>query len=129
MKRVTRARGDERLSGKDRGEPGGAGQSRRPRRPAQPERNARKQRSSDVGRALRSVYDDTLRESVPDEFIDHASREQILADAGLTAPKIAQDVVAQVLGTRVPIARQSTDDAVWSSQDVELRGPADSASD
>ncbi|MBN9181387.1 MAG: 1-deoxy-D-xylulose-5-phosphate synthase, partial [Microbacterium sp.] len=42
---------------------------------------------------------------VPDEFIDHASREQILEDAGLTAAKIAQDVVAQVLGTRIPVAR------------------------
>ncbi|QKJ19455.1 1-deoxy-D-xylulose-5-phosphate synthase [Microbacterium hominis] len=42
---------------------------------------------------------------VPDEFIDHASREQILEDAGLTPAKIAQDVVAQVLGTRIPVAR------------------------
>jgi 1-deoxy-D-xylulose-5-phosphate synthase len=42
---------------------------------------------------------------VPDEFIDHAGREEILRDAGLTAAKIAQDVVAQVLGTRLPIAR------------------------
>jgi hypothetical protein len=28
------------------------------------------QRSADVGRALRSVYDETLREDVPDEFTD-----------------------------------------------------------
>jgi len=26
--------------------------------------------SSEVGRALRSVYDDTLRENVPDDFMD-----------------------------------------------------------
>ncbi|GAA3772158.1 1-deoxy-D-xylulose-5-phosphate synthase [Microbacterium kribbense] len=44
---------------------------------------------------------------LPDEFIPHASRDQILADAGLTAPQIAQDIVAQVLGTRVPVARRS----------------------
>ncbi|WP_405372916.1 MULTISPECIES: 1-deoxy-D-xylulose-5-phosphate synthase [unclassified Microbacterium] len=53
---------------------------------------------------------------LPDEFIDHATREQILEDAGLTASKIAQDVVAQVLGTRVPVARQhpeSDADAMW----------------
>ena len=31
---------------------------------------ARKHRSADLGRALRSVYDDTLRESVPDDFLD-----------------------------------------------------------
>lgn len=29
-----------------------------------------KQRASDVGRALRSVYDETLREEVPDDFAD-----------------------------------------------------------
>ncbi|MEV8272720.1 1-deoxy-D-xylulose-5-phosphate synthase [Microbacterium sp. NPDC077184] len=46
---------------------------------------------------------------VPDEFIDHASREQILEDAGLTAAKIAQDVVAQVVGTRIPVARASAE--------------------
>lgn len=30
----------------------------------------RKQRASDLGRALRSVYDDTLREAVPSDFMD-----------------------------------------------------------
>jgi len=57
---------------------------------------------------------------LPDEFIDHASREQILEDAGLTAAKIAQDVVAQVLGTRIPVARRSADaeadsGAIWTT--------------
>jgi hypothetical protein len=33
-----------------------------------PDKNNRKQRSSDLGRALRSIYDDTLREPVPDDF-------------------------------------------------------------
>ncbi|MCY0666813.1 hypothetical protein OVW15_27035, partial [Klebsiella pneumoniae] len=46
---------------------------------------------------------------VPDEFIPHATRDQILEDAGLTAAKIAQDVVSQVLGTRIPVARQTTE--------------------
>jgi hypothetical protein len=32
-------------------------------------RKAGKHRSSDLGRALRSVYDDTLRETVPDDFL------------------------------------------------------------
>ncbi|HEU5481660.1 MAG TPA: NepR family anti-sigma factor [Sphingomicrobium sp.] len=27
-------------------------------------------RGTDVGRALRSVYDETLRENVPDDFLD-----------------------------------------------------------
>ncbi|HET9811814.1 MAG TPA: NepR family anti-sigma factor [Sphingomicrobium sp.] len=30
----------------------------------------RTQRGSDIGRALRSVYDETLREHVPDDFLD-----------------------------------------------------------
>ena len=29
-----------------------------------------KQRAGDVGRALRSVYDETLREDVPNDFLD-----------------------------------------------------------
>ena len=60
-----------------------------------------------VRQVLREAGIDTAVDELglPDEFIDHASREQILEDAGLTAGKIAQDVVAQVLGTRVPIAR------------------------
>ncbi|MBA2772073.1 MAG: hypothetical protein H0U34_08715 [Sphingomonas sp.] len=33
-----------------------------------PEKKPGKQRASDVGRALRSVYDETLREDVPDDF-------------------------------------------------------------
>ena len=34
------------------------------------ERGPRKQRTGDLGRALRTVYDDTLRETVPDDFLD-----------------------------------------------------------
>jgi 1-deoxy-D-xylulose-5-phosphate synthase len=60
-----------------------------------------------VRQVLREAGIDTAVDElgVPDEFIDHASREQILEDAGLTPAKIAQDVVAQVLGTRIPVAR------------------------
>jgi 1-deoxy-D-xylulose-5-phosphate synthase len=42
---------------------------------------------------------------LPDEFLEHATRDEILEDAGLTAQKIARDVVAQVLGSRIPVAR------------------------
>lgn len=60
-----------------------------------------------VRQVLREAGVDTAVDElgVPDTFIDHASREQILEDAGLTAAKIAQDVVSQVLGTRIPVAR------------------------
>ncbi|MFE6994798.1 1-deoxy-D-xylulose-5-phosphate synthase [Microbacterium sp. NPDC057659] len=62
-----------------------------------------------VRQVLREAGVDTAVDElgVPDAYIDHASREQILEDAGLTAPKIAHDVVAQVLGRRVPMARQT----------------------
>jgi len=60
-----------------------------------------------VRQVLREAGVDTAVDELglPDEFIPHASREQILEDAGLTPAKIAQDVVAQVLGTRIPVAR------------------------
>ena len=62
-----------------------------------------------VRQVLREAGIDTAVDElgVPDEYIDHASREQVLEDAGLTAAKIAHDVVAQVLGKRVPMARQT----------------------
>ncbi len=65
-----------------------------------------------VRQVLREAGVDTAVDELglPDEFIDHATREQILDDAGLTASKIAQDVVAQVLGTRIPVARPSTNE-------------------
>ena len=62
------ARGGTELSAKKRSETEGAGHSGRSKKPAASDRTARKQRSSDLGRALRSVYDDTLREPVPDDF-------------------------------------------------------------
>ncbi|MFT4220337.1 MAG: 1-deoxy-D-xylulose-5-phosphate synthase [Microbacterium sp.] len=56
---------------------------------------------------------------VPDEFIAHATREQILEDAGLTAAQIAHNVVAQVLGTRLPVARPAEDaGAIWLANDT-----------
>jgi hypothetical protein len=58
------------LSGKDRGKPDRARNSDKPAPAASPDKKGRKQRPADVGRALRTVYDDTLRESVPDEFLD-----------------------------------------------------------
>jgi 1-deoxy-D-xylulose-5-phosphate synthase len=65
-----------------------------------------------VRQVLREAGVDTAVDELglPDEFIDHASREEILEDAGLTPAKIAQDVVAQVLGTRIPVARPSSDE-------------------
>jgi hypothetical protein len=66
----TRARGDWELSAKKRSDTEGAGDIRRSKKPQASERGGRRQRSGDLGRALRSVYDDTLRETVPDDFLN-----------------------------------------------------------
>ena len=64
------------MSGKDRGKPDRVRDSDKPSGPASsekttsPDKKGKKQRPADVGRALRTVYDDTLRESVPNEFLD-----------------------------------------------------------
>jgi 1-deoxy-D-xylulose-5-phosphate synthase len=42
---------------------------------------------------------------LPDEFLEHGSREYIMERVGLTPQAIARDVVAQVLGSKIPIAR------------------------
>jgi hypothetical protein len=56
------------LSAKKRSDTEGAGDIRHSKKSKASDRGGRKQRSSDLGRALRSVYDDTLREMVPDDF-------------------------------------------------------------
>lgn len=57
--------GDERLSGTSKSSSGREHGSSGP-----PEKRARKDRSGTVGRALRTVYDETLREDVPKDFLD-----------------------------------------------------------
>jgi len=42
---------------------------------------------------------------LPDEFLEHASRAEILEEVGLTPQTIARDLVAQVLGSKIPVAR------------------------
>lgn len=47
---------------------------------------------------------------LPDQFLDHAKRDEILEDVGLTPQHIARDVVAQVLGSKIPVARPLPDE-------------------
>ncbi len=54
------------MSARKGSETEGAGHSRHSKKSKPPDRSARK---SDLGRALRTVYDDTLREPVPDDFL------------------------------------------------------------
>jgi 1-deoxy-D-xylulose-5-phosphate synthase len=42
---------------------------------------------------------------LPDQFLDHGTRAQILERVGLTPQTIARDVVAMVLGSKIPNAR------------------------
>jgi 1-deoxy-D-xylulose-5-phosphate synthase len=60
-----------------------------------------------VRQDLRDAQVDTALTEIglPDEFIDHATRNEILEDSGLTAQSIARDIVAQVVGSRIPHAR------------------------
>jgi len=70
MRRAEPARGgDERLSAKKRSESDQEVQNKRAKVPSA-DKSVRRQRSTDLGRALRTIYDDTLRESVPDDFLD-----------------------------------------------------------
>jgi 1-deoxy-D-xylulose-5-phosphate synthase len=60
---------------------------------------------------MRSAQIDTALNEIglPDEFLEHASRDEILERVGLTAKQIAHDVVAQVLGAKVPHAKKLDD--------------------
>jgi len=42
---------------------------------------------------------------LPDQFLPHGSRDFIMEQVGLTPQAIARDVVAQVLGSKIPVAR------------------------
>jgi 1-deoxy-D-xylulose-5-phosphate synthase len=57
---------------------------------------------------MRTAQIDTALNEIglPDEFLEHASRDEILERVGLTAKQIAHDVVAQVLGAKVPHAKK-----------------------
>ena len=58
---------------------------------------------------------------LPDEFLDHGSRDFILEQVGLTAQSIARDVTAQVLGQRLPVARPlPADDERAITEAIEL---------
>ncbi|MFM7030560.1 MAG: 1-deoxy-D-xylulose-5-phosphate synthase [Micrococcales bacterium] len=62
---------------------------------------------------LRSAQIDTAVTEIglPDEFLEHASRNEILERVGLTPQAMARDIVAQVVGARVPHARPLTDES------------------
>jgi 1-deoxy-D-xylulose-5-phosphate synthase len=67
---------------------------------------------------MRTAQIDTALNEIglPDEFLEHASRDEILERVGLTAKQITHDIVAQVLGAKVPHAKKLS-----ASPESELR--------
>jgi 1-deoxy-D-xylulose-5-phosphate synthase len=67
-----------------------------------------------IRQELRAAGVDTAVDELglPDEFLDHGERGEILTEVGLSDQRIARDIVAQVLGTRIPVARPLPDDVV-----------------
>ena len=79
-----------------------------------------------IRQELRAAGVDTAVDEIglPDEFLDHASRGEILEEAGLSSQHIARNLVAQVLGMKVPVARPlpdepGSDSSVSETTDVE----------
>ena len=66
-----------------------------------------------IRQELRAAGVDTAVDEIglPDEFLDHASRGEILESTGLTSQHIARNLVAQVLGMKVPVARPLPEEA------------------
>ncbi|GAA1349114.1 1-deoxy-D-xylulose-5-phosphate synthase [Falsarthrobacter nasiphocae] len=62
---------------------------------------------SRIRQEMRAAGVDTALSEVglPAEFLAHGSRAQVLERVGLTPRRITADIVAQVLGTKVPFAR------------------------
>ena len=71
-----------------------------------------------VRQDLRAAQIDTALSEIglPDEFLEHASRNEILERVGLTAQSISREIVAQVLGSRVPHARPVAGEAPLSDR-------------
>jgi 1-deoxy-D-xylulose-5-phosphate synthase len=71
-----------------------------------------------VRQDLRAAQIDTALSEIglPDEFLEHASRNEILERVGLTAQSISREIVAQVLGSRVPHARPVPGDQPMSDR-------------
>jgi 1-deoxy-D-xylulose-5-phosphate synthase len=57
---------------------------------------------------------------VPAEFLEHAEREEILERLGLTPQAIAHEIVAQVVGTKVPHAKPLESEQSQLGSEVQL---------
>jgi 1-deoxy-D-xylulose-5-phosphate synthase len=77
-----------------------------------------------IRQELRAAGVDTAVDELglPDEFIPQASREEILTEVGLTDQQIARDIVSQVLGQRIPVARPLPEDGERRTGQRRLSG-------
>lgn len=75
-----------------------------------------------IRQELRAAGVDTAVDELglPDEFLDHGDRAEILAEVGLSDQRIARDIVSQVLGTRIPVARPLPEENV-AEQSASIR--------
>lgn len=71
-------------------------------------------RSHEVDTGLNEV-------GIPAEFLEHAEREEILERLGLTAKAISRDIVAQVLGSKLPHAKPLEHQSVAEFDSDQLR--------
>jgi 1-deoxy-D-xylulose-5-phosphate synthase len=75
-----------------------------------------------IRQELRAAGVDTAVDELglPDEFLPQGTRDEILADVGLTDQQIARDIVSQVLGTRIPVARPLPEEVAERAEQKEL---------
>ena len=75
-----------------------------------------------IRQELRAAGVDTAVDELglPDEFLPQGTRDEILADVGLTDQQIARDIVSQVLGTRIPVARPLPEDLAERAEQKKL---------
>jgi len=74
-------------------------------------------RAADVDTAVTEM-------GLPDEFLPHGSRADILERVGLTPRQIAHDVTAMVLGAKLPYARGASADTASLPIITRAEGPA-----
>ena len=75
-----------------------------------------------IRQELRAAGVDTAVDELglPDEFLPQGTRDEILADVGLTDQQIARDIVSQVLGTRIPVARPLPEEVAERAEQKKL---------
>jgi 1-deoxy-D-xylulose-5-phosphate synthase len=75
-----------------------------------------------IRQELRAAGVDTAVDELglPDEFLPQGTRDEVLADVGLTDQQIARDIVSQVLGTRIPVARPLPEEVAEREQQKKL---------